>query len=380
MKALCLGLFILFSQLTLEAVVPVDSLELNLNELESIEKVNALNDLFRHHFHNNPVLALSYARKALELAQELNYELGIATSLNDIGVIYRIRGQFDEALSKFVDAFRIYSKLNDREGIAKVLNNIGTIYSLKADYEKALENYLKSYAIFKKLDAPGRIVGILNNIGNVYKEKNEDQKALEYYQEALQLQKEIGHQEFTYDPLTNIGNIYFKKNQFDKALEAYFESLELERAQEDLYGQAYALSNIGITYYEKDEYKMAISFQHQALSLAKTIEDNVLLNNIYKALADAYFANDDLLEAYNALSLHLAVKDSLFNEESNRKINQLELEFEFLKKESELALEQKNEHIQELRSEKKQVMMLAIITAAILVVSILIGLYRNYIR
>ncbi len=385
----------------------VDSLEQRLETVQGVERVELLNELFRKYFNNDPVLALNYATEALELAKQLNYAKGLAASYNDIGVIFRLRGQFDNALENYLEAYRNYSSIEEREGLAKVLNNIGTIYSLKAEYDKALDNYLESYEILQSLGSTEKIIGSLNNIGNVYREQEEYEQeeyeqeeyeqeeyeqeeyeqeeyeqeeyeqALAFYEQALELQKTLD-KESQFDPLTNIGNIHFSQRNYDRALEVYFESLEIERDHKNLYGQAYALSNIGVTYHQKKEFKMSISFQTQALNLARTIEDNVLLSKIYKALADAYYANDDLLMAYNSLLLYISGRDTLFNQESDKKINQLEMEFEFLKEEAQRNLLQRDQNITRLKDRNQQVTVLLIILASILGVSLIIGLYRNF--
>lgn len=355
----------------------VDNLEQQLGASQGIERVDLLNELFRKYFNSDPILALNYTTEAWELAGQLNYTKGLATSYNDIGVIFRLRGQFDKAIENYLEAYRHYSSIEDQEGLGKVLNNIGTVYSLKQEYDKALDNYQQSYEIFQELGLTERIIGSLNNIGNVYTEQQAFEQALSYYTQALELQKSLG-KESQFDPLTNIGNIHFNLKEYDRALEVYFESLEIERDQENLYGQAYALSNIGVTYHQKKEFKMAISFQTQALNLAKATENNVLLNNIYKALADSYYANDDLLMAYNSLLLYISARDTLFNKASNERIGQLELEFEFLKEEAAVSLRVKDQDIIRLEDRNQQITVLLIILASILGVSLIIGLYRNF--
>jgi len=360
--------------------IQIDSLETILPGTTGEDRVNTLNDLFKNYYNNDPFTAMDYSEEAYQLARKINYKKGVATSLNNKGVIFRIRGQLDKALEFFIESYKIHFEISNKAGLAKVLNNIGTIYSIKKDYQTALFNYRESYEILQEIGNKEEIIGSLNNIGNVHREQNQFDEALSYYEKALEIEKEIGQRSTTFDPMTNIGNIYFNKNDFEKALEFYFQSLEFERSHKNLYGQAYALSNIGITYHEKKEYKMAISFQNQALNLAQIIEDNVLLNNIYPALAQSFYENDDLLKAYNALLLYTAAKDSLFNDESSRRISQLELEFEFMRKENEEELEQKDENIKVLESKNEQITSLLVIITSIFIISILVGLYRNATR
>jgi tetratricopeptide (TPR) repeat protein len=354
----------------------IDSLERLLSTAEGTEKVDVLNELFKQYVNNDPFLAMSYTKSALQIAEELDYQKGIATSYNDIGVIYRKRGKFALALENYINSFKYFSQIGDNEGLAKAYNNIGTIYSIQGDYEKALDNYLKSYEILKEIDDSKRLIGSLNNIGNVYRENGDFDRALEYYQEALELYEDEEIQNQVFEPLSSIGNIHFEREEYDEALDIYFKSLEIERTNKNLYGQAFALNNIGVVYYNKEEYKMAISFQNQALNLATRIESLPLLVNIYDGLSKSYFANDEILNAYNALQLLNAAKDSLGSREMNKRLTELETQFEFEKKESAKLLAEQEQDIVELKKESKQKSVFLTIVAALFIGFVFFSYFR----
>ena len=48
------------------------------------------------------------------------------TTLNNIGVIYKARGQMEEALDTFQQALAIRREVGDRSGEGTTLNNIGS--------------------------------------------------------------------------------------------------------------------------------------------------------------------------------------------------------------------------------------------------------------
>jgi len=70
---------------------------------------------------------------------------------------------------------------------ATFLNNIGLTYKSKGDYEKALAYFLKSLEIRKKVlgELHPAYATSLNNIGSTYKSKGDYGKALEYFSKSL---------------------------------------------------------------------------------------------------------------------------------------------------------------------------------------------------
>ena len=133
--------------------------------VKDTNEVIRLNELFKIQRTQSPIQAFSFAKNALELAQQLNYAKGEATAYNNLGVYYRQKGDYDEALNYFKLALNLCDSINEREGTAKALSNIGNIYSINSDFENALSYYLRAQAIFEEIQQPYRTMQIMNNIG-----------------------------------------------------------------------------------------------------------------------------------------------------------------------------------------------------------------------
>lgn len=371
---LLLGLFLLC--LSAKAH-DLDSLKNSLNEVKGEERVKTLSVLFKEYLNNDPILAYSYVREALNLAREIGFRSGEARALNDIGVIYRKRGNYDMALEYYLESYKIYNQLEEEEGLSMIYNNIGTIHSIKGQNEKALENFLSSYKLLQRIGNKERIIGSLNNIGNVYRQMGNLDEALKYYERALELYQQQGEKSEAFEPITSIGNIHFERAAWDEALQSYFEALEIERTNKNLYGQAFALNHIGATYHQKGEYTTAIGFQRQAYKLAKSINSKPLLMEIYKSLSESYIANDDPLSAYNYLQLHNEIRDSLNSAQMMKRIQELNLAIDMEKKENELEILKRDEDINALRSENQKITILLILMGAVFAVSVGIAFFRR---
>ena len=80
----------------------------------------------------------------------------MATSYNNIGVVYKAKGEYDKALEYYQKSLAIRLKQlgPDHPDVATSYNNIGLVYDNKAEYDKALEYYQKSLAIRLKQLGP----------------------------------------------------------------------------------------------------------------------------------------------------------------------------------------------------------------------------------
>ncbi|MBK8366381.1 MAG: tetratricopeptide repeat protein [Bacteroidetes bacterium] len=87
---------------------------------------------------------------------------------------------------------KIREKIKDQQGIASSLNNIAIIYEDQGDTLKALEYFNKSLDIKKVIGDKGGIATSYNNIGIFYKDQGNFKRALEYQTKGLKIREEIG--------------------------------------------------------------------------------------------------------------------------------------------------------------------------------------------
>jgi len=78
--------------------------------------------------------------KQVEDKQEMSK--GESIALSSIGLVYRAKGEFDEALKYLKEALEIHKENGYRLGQAEQLGNIGLIYLDKGDTDEAMK-YLK---------------------------------------------------------------------------------------------------------------------------------------------------------------------------------------------------------------------------------------------
>jgi tetratricopeptide (TPR) repeat protein len=350
-----------------QASAKLDSLEAVLDTIQGERKVKALNELFRAKLHSDPVTAITYAREALSLSTEIDDQKGMAAAYNNLGVAYRNQGALDKALEYYINSMKIYEKLGNKEGIATTKNNIANIYSIKKDYAQAMRNLEESYRLFNELKDQTRLIGSMNNLGNLYSDMQLFEKAQKYYSEAYQLSEKSGDR-FS-DPLNNLANIYFKQSNFDKAIEYYLKALEIQEKDNNKLGLLNTVSNLGIAYTKDKQTKQAEFYLNKAKELTEELQAYTSLPSIYKALAENYYNQGKLKNAYETQLKYDEVREKIYGEESSRNIAQMEMVLDFEEKEREFEILKREAAIKSLELKNSRLFIILVILGVLVLLA-----------
>jgi len=371
-------LLTLLAHLGTPTLADVDSLEVELQTATGTERIDVLNELYKEYRNSEPLEALNYTLEARDLSKSINYQKGLGRALNNLGVYYKNLGDYDNSLQHFLQSLAIQEELIDTERIGFTLSNIGILYSIKREYDKALNSFQSALKIFEEMGNIEFQVGAMNNIGNVHYEKGEVDRALEIYLEAMALLEENDQLQNAFDVLNNIGNIHNSRLEYDKAMDNYFRSLEIERVNKNKFGQAHSLFNIGETYRNQSKFDLATTYLGQSAELARELNDNPLLARIYSSISEVYFATDQTVLAFLTLKRQNVIRDSLFNEESSRKLAQLEALYELDKIEKENILLQKENENKSLQNRNAQLIIFAFVFVSLSILAVAGLIYLRY--
>ena len=80
----------------------------------------------------------------MKLSEELGSKEWIAAQFGNMGIVYQIKGDFDEALEYCEKALLISRNLGNRIQEARVLIVIGDIFKKREDIECAIDYYLQA--------------------------------------------------------------------------------------------------------------------------------------------------------------------------------------------------------------------------------------------
>ncbi|XPM60929.2 MAG: tetratricopeptide repeat protein [Leptolyngbya sp. IPPAS B-1204] len=95
--------------------------------------------------------AIEYFEKAIELQTELELPLDLATSLNNLALLYESQGRYSEAEPLYLRALEIWERQlgADHPAVAISLSNLGLLYVNLERYAEVESLYVRALQIFQ---------------------------------------------------------------------------------------------------------------------------------------------------------------------------------------------------------------------------------------
>ena len=329
----------------------------------------------------NYIYALEYYFRALKIAGDHEKMEKEAIILNKIGNIYMQQGDYVQALNNHLKSLQIKEELKDTNGISASYNNIGTVFHRQGNYLKAKEYYLKSFQIEKANNRKPGIASSYNNLGVIYEEQRKFDSALIYYQKSIEINEELGNKKQLASTYNNIAFIYDMQGDTEKALEHYFKGLENNKQTGSKARVANSYISIGKYYNSMWEYKKAIEYLRKALNIGREIRSLDLIRLSAKELSLAYSNLERYQEAYENHVLYKKAEDQISNEENVKRFTQLEMQYEFDKKQKAIEFEQKQREMEyKARMKRQRIISASLIAGITMMVLLIFVTYRSYRR
>ena len=277
--------------------------------------------------------ATDYAMLALRQSEEIVDLRGMAVAYSDLSQLLLKRGQFEKGLDYGLRSLELF----DRRGLHD-LDKDFTLYVVGNHY-LSTGNYLEALKYFEHCISIGKRYGFYNNLSDVYISMAELYTAIGKYKEA----ERSGYTALMYAQL--IGNDMLKMRSW-----LVLGNMQL---MQGLYNKA------------SDNLKKSIDVGSQGF------EDDYYLMHAYEKLAAAYAGGYQYKEALEARTKYDSLKSNVFSAEAEKRISELETQFEFAQKESTILDQQMR-----LQKQKSSQIMITIFAALLLLLLVL--LYITY--
>ncbi len=324
--------------------------------------------------------ALENWKISLQLYQQTNHKKGEAEQYNSLGVwYYSAASDYDTALQYYLLSLKKREEISDTVGIAYSLTNIGNIYYKQNRRDKAVESFERALH-FAEIAQDKKITSILlNNLGAEYEEKKQYQKALDYYMRSVEIKKKLKNDISLAVTYGSIGSTYKRMGDYLKALEYYNEAVLILDKSSNKHYKAMMLNYMADVFKELKQYDKAIEYLNESLKIATEIEDKSIIKNNYYGLTQMYKLLGDYKKALLFQEKYIAVHDSIFNEESDRRMKEAEVKYDTEKKQKENEILKRQQQINALELEKKtnrQNYLIALSAIVFLLAAVLYNRYR----
>ncbi|GAA0891279.1 tetratricopeptide repeat protein [Fulvivirga kasyanovii] len=356
----------------------IDSLRTELEQVADTTRIDVLFLLSMKYQHFKPDSAMYFARQALKESETIEYPKGQGDALISIGRLKRDKGDYSEALEDIFQSLKIYQSIADSIQIGNAFNDISIVYAYSGDYDKSLVYFEQALTIFQKTGNEKGVAQALNNIGLIYMDKNDLEKAEEYMLRSLAIKEKRNDLQDISRGYANLGSIMEQSGQKEKALNYYKQANDLFLQTNNKTGLASNYIAVARLELDAGNVSQANNYALDALATAEEIDSKPFMEEASGLLVDIAEINEDYKTAFKYLKINSSMKDSLYNENNSRHLEELKAKFNEEENLREIALLKKDQEIQKANIRQKDILTYSLVVVIFLSLVILALVYIAY--
>lgn len=338
----CIALWTLSCICTFAQQPEIDSLQKRLATVApGKERIDVLNRLAFLQTLGSVDKSEQHTKQALQEAQAINYNSGLAESFKILGIVYYLRGEYSLATQYLYEALKLYEKLLDRAGQAKVLNNLALISLAQKDYNEVYDYTMKSLVIKREQGDSAGVATSKLALAEVYLNQQRFSEALAYCKDALDQYELSGLDWGKSHGLLLIGDVYYAQKNYPFALSYYRNGLQYAHLTSDNSQVISGYKKIGQLYLQTNAFDSAYYYLSNARLLAKSTTNRNNERLADQLLAEYFTRRNTFDSALHYTQAAMNIEREIFNHQKSEQIATLQMLYSFEKKDQELSFQKK---------------------------------------
>jgi tetratricopeptide (TPR) repeat protein len=207
-------------------------------------------------------------------------QLGRQT-LGHLAIIYRLRGDLDQALDLQRQVLQAFEAAQETAGITHTLNNISILQEQRGEYRDALAAAQRSQGLLQ----PGTIeyAHALHAIGNIYLSQGDLDLAVDYYQQALTQRDQTPQSKLP--TLQMLGEVQRKRHHFDEAAGYLTQARAIAEGSRQQPQVAFALRIEALVRADRGDKAGAVPLLERSLAIGRAIKNPDIISYTLTSLA-----------------------------------------------------------------------------------------------
>ncbi|HDR88156.1 MAG TPA: tetratricopeptide repeat protein [Bacteroidetes bacterium] len=276
--------------------------------------------------------ARELAQEAIETARSIPDTLLLADALNNLGNIYKDMALFNHAIDSYFEALELWEQKGDSTGLSIAYGSIGLMFYYQKEFGMALDYYRKKLAITGKTNDLWEKSKTLNNMALIHNERKQYDSSLVCLQESLLLNERMNYRSGIANAYYNLANTLLLMTRIDSANRCITRAVTMAREINDPSLPDYLLV-LSQVHRAKKDYRAALGHVREAYLLAGDQNKPLLRAQAAILLSDLYSLTGRKDLAYGYLKEYNQINDSISSNELLNRINRMEIEYEYRRKE-----------------------------------------------
>ncbi len=327
-----------------------------LNSKNDTLKMSAYRDLHFYYSELNRDTALFYAKKQLELSQQLHQKLWEASAWESIGYVTQIMGDYPGSYIALTNALKLSEDKNSEKEIWEVTRfskdgdaHKVRFYNLTATHilfaflylgtgnrEKAFASFEKGIQTSQEIDDKVGLVAAYANYGSTCLRFDKLDSAVIFagkaidYLDASDLAKS-NPPFFSFEKgncLNTLGQVSIKKHDYAAAKNYLHQAAELCQDENSMDALVNICLTAAVLYRTTGELDSSLYFATESLNKARLLGSATAINNAYNAMSETLHQLGKTGEAYKYLALARDLGDSISNRRQEKVSQYQSLDFD----------------------------------------------------
>ena len=280
-------------------------------------------------------------------AKKLKDEESVVNATINLGMVYYYSQFYDIALGILIEGVELAEKHQYTNQFSIGLSLMASVYLEMNEFDRVLEIYDDVLELNINSENTTGLAGVYNDYGIVYKRMKNYDEALVYFKKALVLATEEGNIQFKKNIIHNLGTISLITQNYEKAILYFNEVVDIEEKFGNAESMVLTYLSLSTSHQNISEFAKAINYLQSAEQITKENNLNSMLPKLYQTYSEYYSATGDYKKALEYLQKTTILKNTLLSEESDKRLADLQVQYETHKKEDEierLLLEKKNQN------------------------------------
>lgn len=311
--------------------------------------------------------------KSIDEYRTSNFEYGLGRALSLHAWFLMYKSSYEEGMRAARKALSIQTTIHDSLGIALTLNRLGLLNMNFQRFEDASRYINTAYQYFAKINDSSRMDMTLNNLGSIATSRQLHQQAISYYQKSLAIRQARKSSYWVGYALYNIGVSFLSLSQTDSAsyyLEKAYHTFKYETEA----GKIPPMVILGMAdlYLQQKHIPKALEFAKTGLQEAIQKNHTELVLEGKSLYSKILFAAGRFKEAYETQGEYLQLKSSIDSSNNAANVAEIEERYKNAEKEAEIAHLQHQNLKSESDLQRMRLLLAGGVISLVLVIVILI--------
>ncbi len=179
------------------------------------ESYSAIGDVYS--VDGNHSNSIKYYVKAISILRTQTDSVSLATTLMNAGDEYFNASKLDSAVILFEESGQIFKILNYNIGNAYNLGNIGLVYAKQGKHDLAEKKINEATEILERLGDKYPITVYDTYMADIYQQRGDFDRALQYAEKSYQVARELGLKEQIRDASLKLSELYQSVGDYERA-------------------------------------------------------------------------------------------------------------------------------------------------------------------